>query len=70
MCFGALGKDVDVQRTISQQIGNFELRGSTDAATLPMVIDDAQNLLLGRGRAHCRYVPFVLTWENRPLAMF
>ena len=46
VCFRTFGKNVDVQRTISQQIGNFELRGSTDAATLPMVVDDTENLLL------------------------
>ena len=40
MCLRALGKDVDVQRAIGEQIGKFELRGHSDAATLPMVVDD------------------------------
>src|SRR5215212_3935105 len=35
-----LGENVDVQRAIRQQIGKFQLRGRTDAATLPMVVDD------------------------------
>jgi hypothetical protein len=44
----ALGKNVDVQRAVRQQIGKFELRGGTDAATLPMVVDDTENLVLRR----------------------
>ena len=47
-------------QTISQQVGNLELRGRTDAATLPMVVDDTGNLLLGRCRAHRQLFPLVL----------
>ena len=52
MRLGALGKNVDVQRTICQLIGEFELRGHSHATTLPMIVHDPQNLFLGR-----RYVP-------------
>jgi hypothetical protein len=48
----ALGKRVDVYWTVGQQIGKLELRGSTDAATLPMIVDDPEDLLLRRHGAH------------------
>ena len=44
----ALGKNVEVQRTIRQLIGEFELRGYSHATTLPMIVHDPQNLFLGR----------------------
>ena len=48
----ALGKNVDVQRSICQLIGEFEPCGHSHAATLPMIVHDRQDLFLGR-----RYVP-------------
>jgi len=62
----ALGKNVDVQRAIRQQIGKFELRRGTSAATLPMVVDDTENLVLGRCSAH-RQSPRAYRgeWRNR-----
>ena len=48
MRLGALGKNIDVQRTIRQLIGEFELRGHSHATTLPMIVHDPQNLFLGR----------------------
>jgi hypothetical protein len=48
-----------VAARIRQQIGKFELRGSADAATLPMVGDDPENLLLRGGRAHRRFPLFI-----------
>ena len=47
MSLGTLGENVDVQRTIRQVIGEFQLRRDTHATTLPMVVNDPQNLLLG-----------------------
>jgi hypothetical protein len=41
VCLRALGKKIDVQRTVRQEIGELELRGGADAATLPMVVDNA-----------------------------
>jgi hypothetical protein len=38
----ALGKNVEVQWAIGQQIGKFELCRSTDAVTLPMIVDDTE----------------------------
>jgi hypothetical protein len=48
----ALGKNVEVQWAIGQQIGKFELCRSTEAVTLPMMVDDTEDLLLGRRRVH------------------
>ena len=48
MRLGALGKNVDVQRTICQLIGEFEPRGHSHATTLPMIVHDPHNLFLGR----------------------
>ena len=60
MRLGALGKNVDVQRTIRQLIGEFELRGHSHATTLPMIVHDPQNLFLGR-----RYVPLCCGFGHR-----
>ena len=54
-----------VQRTIREQIGKFQSRGSADAATLPMLGDDAENpLLRGRG-AHRRLTSSSLRGRRR-----
>jgi len=47
MSLGTLSKNIDVQRTIRQLIGEFQLRRHTHASTLPMVVNDPQNLILG-----------------------
>jgi len=44
----ALGKNVEVQRTIRQLIGELELRSHSHATTLPMIVHDPQNLFLAR----------------------
>jgi hypothetical protein len=48
MGLGALGEYVDVQRAVRQVVGEFQLRGNTDAAALPMVVHDSENPLPGR----------------------
>jgi hypothetical protein len=48
MRLGALGKDVDMQRAVRQLIGEFELCGHSYTTTLPMIVHDLQDLLLGR----------------------
>ena len=75
MSLGALGKNIDVQGRAGQMIGNFQLRGRTHATALPVVVDDAQDLLSRRGSAHLRRgfqhgsskgsrIPFALTFDG------
>ena len=64
MRLGSFGENIDVQGTIGQQIGEFKFCGRTDAAALPMVVDDTENLVFGRRSAHGRF-PLRLGLEIR-----
>ena len=49
--------------TCKEEIGELKLHGGADAATLPMVVDDAENLLLRSSSAHRRFL-FVVVGDE------
>ena len=60
---GTAGENIDVQRTVRQMIGQFQLRRHPQAAALPVVVHDSQNLFL-RGCGRCCQKRSWLSWRS------